>query len=1082
EINIEDALLIAEAASNSQQIASKILKDEAAPGALVTIMSPELLDTEGTFSIEVGNSNYVQQPPRVVRGYATFMVPLDPITPGTLAVTPGPVEVRLLQDGIVVDTYTLNILEPETLPENPREELIRIIDYLINSTAEYQSLADEALKARNLEQESYETLNYLISIAKDDASNRLADMKAYLQEEGGEELSKLFLLIANANGLSDALSNKSFQNEKCLVEGYMESATSIDYTLSEICRIQKALKAVNFAFDAIIIGCNGILALAIAATVSPFDGIAGETILFIKWAGTCSQIELAIDTIKVVTDFFSSIDPDLQLKASTVFPHPYQPVTLSSTIEILGFDDICNLGINSGLNRLFKKFAKKSVNNLIKRKLVLKGFVKILEGVSDTGYHILLDSLKNVATTLLSQLRPMFEGLLKEQCNFLDGLEHSIDVKDVLSGPNPQLGDIFFIDDKTAEYLCPDCSDAATCNMPLPLISFTAKKNICGKEEQTEPVLIQCNTQTIACFSMSSTAKTLSPVLLNSSCSSSSDEIIEYTWSASNGWGESTTRRYNLVFFSEPGTYTVTLAIKDEKGNTDTTSKVITIEDPDDCKTNPNIDCPDDCETNPDIDCPDDCETNPDIDCPDDCETNPDIDCPDDCETNLSIDCPDHPNNIDNPKKGDSSGEPHLYTFDGLKYDFQVVGEFLCLQSTQDPTEMTIQIRQGPWRDSKHIAANKAVAMNVGGDIVEINVENTPRLSINNAPVTMAAKEVKQLKNGCKIYAETQRKYWIIWKDNSMAEVRTYNSHLDISVSLPDNRKGLVRGLLGNSDGDKTNDLQTRDGSTIFDISTELTKDELYNQFSNSWRITQAESLFTYAEGENTATYTDLNFPYELVKASDLSETVQANAEQTCRDAGITDPILLEDCILDVGMTGDATFADNMTDLTPPEQSITVTDDWLLYGDAQKIEGEKIIRITPDAAWQTGMALREGALNLDGSFEKTFNIYMGDNDNGADGMVFVMLPELPPAGTSLNGGEGLGFSSACNNKPCLGVEIDTYRNSSDPSEDHIALIRNGSVRHNSTENQPLPVVPLSANIEDGEIHSLTIRWQKEDLV
>ncbi|MCI5161312.1 MAG: hypothetical protein D3917_04650 [Candidatus Electrothrix sp. AX5] len=434
---------------------------------------------------------------------------------------------------------------------------------------------------------------------------------------------------------------------------------------------------------------------------------------------------------------------------------------------------------------------------------------------------------------------------------------------------------------------------------------------------------------------------------------------------------------------------------------------------------------------------------------------------------------------------GNSSGDPHIYPFDGLKYDFQAVGEFVLLQSTQDPNEMTIQMRQGPWPGSKRIAANTAVAMSACGDLVEVNIKNTPRLSINNTPVTMADKEIRQLKNGCKIYAETQWRYWIIWKDNSMTEVRTHNNNLDISVSLTKNRTGLVRGLLGNGDGDNTNDLQTRVGGQLTTTGGKASKRLLYHDFGNSWRITQAESLFTYAAGKDTSTYTELNFPEELVTAPDLSEEVRANAEQICRDAGITDPILLEDCILDVGLTGDPSFADNMTDLTPPEQSITVTDDWLLYKDAQQIEGDKIIHITPDDRWQTGMALREGALNLDGDFEKTFNIYMGNSNSGADGMVFLLLPEISPEDTSLNGGEGLGFKSACNDKPCFGVEIDTYKNSFDPLEDHVALIQNGWVDHNRTDNQGLPLVPLkddagaSLNIEDDAEHSLTIGWKKE---
>lgn len=36
-----------------------------------------------------------------------------------------------------------------------------------------------------------------------------------------------------------------------------------------------------------------------------------------------------------------------------------------------------------------------------------------------------------------------------------------------------------------------------------------------------------------------------------------------------------------------------------------------------------------------------------------------------------------------------------------------------------------------------------------------------------------------------------------------------------------------------------------------------------------------------------------------------------------------------------------------------------------------------------------------------------------------------------------------------------------------------------SVRHNSTENETLPFVPLSFNIEDNTTHSLTISWNKE---
>ncbi|NJN21613.1 MAG: hypothetical protein HC812_11085 [Leptolyngbya sp. RL_3_1] len=41
--------------------------------------------------------------------------------------------------------------------------------------------------------------------------------------------------------------------------------------------------------------------------------------------------------------------------------------------------------------------------------------------------------------------------------------------------------------------------------------------------------------------------------------------------------------------------------------------------------------------------------------------------------------------------------------------------------------------------------------------------------------------------------------------------------------------------------------------------------DRLYRQFGDSWRITQADSLFDYRSGESTVTFTDRNFPSTFV-------------------------------------------------------------------------------------------------------------------------------------------------------------------------------------------------------------------------
>lgn len=117
-------------------------------------------------------------------------------------------------------------------------------------------------------------------------------------------------------------------------------------------------------------------------------------------------------------------------------------------------------------------------------------------------------------------------------------------------------------------------------------------------------------------------------------------------------------------------------------------------------------------------------------------------------------------------------------------------------------------------------------------------------------------------------------------------------------VIVPIERSGEMEGLLGNYDGRSGNDLRTRDGQVLYDPSPY----ELHTDFANSWRISQTESLFDYASGTNTATYTDLAEPRAYLSERDLNAVTRNNAETTCLSAGATDPRVLAACIMDVGL------------------------------------------------------------------------------------------------------------------------------------------------------------------------------------
>ena len=266
-------------------------------------------------------------------------------------------------------------------------------------------------------------------------------------------------------------------------------------------------------------------------------------------------------------------------------------------------------------------------------------------------------------------------------------------------------------------------------------------------------------------------------------------------------------------------------------------------------------------------------------------------------------------------------GDPHFITFDGLAYDFQAAGEFIYIESTLDPVEMTVQVRQQPLGKSRHVSIITAVASSVDGDIIELYLHHNPNLYVNKMQVGSDVKKI-ELQNGGYLFIENNV-YKIFWPDNSQISFKVYNQKIDIHASFTDERKYSIHGLSGNFDDDSSNDLTSRDRSIILDTKVGFTKDILYGDFTESWRINQNESLFNYfSPNENTETYTDRFFPVEIITAKDLSEDHYKQGETICENAGVIETIMLESCILDVVLSGDEEFVQGFQDAKSPKEAV----------------------------------------------------------------------------------------------------------------------------------------------------------------
>lgn len=255
------------------------------------------------------------------------------------------------------------------------------------------------------------------------------------------------------------------------------------------------------------------------------------------------------------------------------------------------------------------------------------------------------------------------------------------------------------------------------------------------------------------------------------------------------------------------------------------------------------------------------------------------------------------------------TGDPHLVTFDGYLYDFQAVGEFVAARSTVDDLE--IQVRQEPLPDSRTVAVDSAVALRAKSNRLGFYLVDGTISVHRNGDAVKASTEETVLPDGMKLFHRTNaflgESYEVKWPDGTRLWVRSLGRWgLHLEVAPASERKGTFAGLLGDYDGNSANDMATSGNERLVHP---LQFEQLYPGYADSWRVTGAASLFDYPTGKGTEDFTDRTFPDRPTTVADLPTGQRDTAAAACRMLKVTDPGLLDACILDVALTGQATFA-----------------------------------------------------------------------------------------------------------------------------------------------------------------------------
>ncbi|HEY2617868.1 MAG TPA: Hint domain-containing protein, partial [Acetobacteraceae bacterium] len=267
----------------------------------------------------------------------------------------------------------------------------------------------------------------------------------------------------------------------------------------------------------------------------------------------------------------------------------------------------------------------------------------------------------------------------------------------------------------------------------------------------------------------------------------------------------------------------------------------------------------------------------------------------------------------------------------GLYYNFQAAGEFILSQSTQPGDSFQVQIRLQPWENSSYVSVITQAAAAVGSDRVTFGVGRSNFVMVDGQSTTLSASNPTLNLAGGQLVRVSSAEYQLTWNTGEVLTVLNGGTYLNLDIAGgPADGPGSLQGLLG-SDSGAADEFALPNGTVL---QQPLSASELYGEFANAWRVTQATSLLDYGPGQTTATFTNTQFPAGIVPQSSLPASVLQNAQHMVTSAGITDPGLAQGATEDYLLTGDKSFIQsaaqqqnttNTTSLvvTPPTDTLT---------------------------------------------------------------------------------------------------------------------------------------------------------------
>ena len=322
---------------------------------------------------------------------------------------------------------------------------------------------------------------------------------------------------------------------------------------------------------------------------------------------------------------------------------------------------------------------------------------------------------------------------------------------------------------------------------------------------------------------------------------------------------------------------------------------------------------------------------------------------------------------------------------------------------------------------------------------------------------------------------------------------RTAVTDSDGSITFSSSNQGVIK--INSSTQSGTGTVGSHEiiggGQTVITVYQEATSN--FNSISTSYNVTVNKVDPTIIFNDITKDYGDPDFDLSATSNSTgaftYSITNTSIAVVTGNSVSIAD---LGSTVVTVQQAEDSNYNSATVTMTltvlntifvtencVPVDSNYYESSFSLVGVNTSIIDGDYVRLTTDENSQNGSVWNNNRISLNENFVLDGEIYLGNKNNGADGIAFVFQPNSTDLGES---GGGLGYLINQNNDPNTGIspsvaiEFDTYYNNQmDPSaDDHIDININGQ-RTNSLVINPISM----SDLEDGLWHSIVIAWEAD---